>query len=145
MDVRSRRARVRIVDGRNAPTTSGAPVTRTLGAVRYTLALPAGYVLAAEREARHRWEPGSGEGLTVELTARDRDPATSCDAHGAGRVGGETQTIDGVERETAVSFSDCVEDLAFVLACNVEHTRGYLESREQDAGLVLCKGARIAR
>jgi hypothetical protein len=93
------------------------------------------------------WAPTSGEGFEVKLsvTARpqtivDGKPVTPpCNDYDDGGVSGSSQLVDGVDRETSIGLSHCLDGTELVLSCSVEHTRGYLESGEKDAALALCK------
>ena len=59
-----------------------------------------------------------------------------CNDYDYGGVLLSGDTIDGVERDTSIGVSRCLDDA--VLMCRAEHSRGYLEKAEQDAALALC-------
>jgi len=124
---------------RRSPTTiaTSTPVTASIGDVRYTATLPAGYRLAAEERWRHKWSPPDGEGLEVELTVQERVPAGQpCTTPPSGD-GGEKDTIGGVERWTMLARTTCTD--GFNLRCAVRHTRGYLNDDDMEPARALCK------
>lgn len=135
------------------PTTSGGPVTRQIGAIRYSIALPGGYRLARDDNSRQRWEPASGAGLVVELTLTPRpreevdgkDVVTPCDHHDDQRVASSGETIEGVERVTSIGVDLCIDPGDQALMCSAGHSRGYLEPAEKDAALALCTSLAVAR
>ncbi len=136
-----------------SPVTDGAPITAELGGVRYSLALPAGYRMTRDDNQRRNYGPSAGEGLVVELVASPRSQTEvdgrwvtpPCNPYDYGGVSGSSETIDGVERETSIGLSLCVDGTELVLHCGASHSRGYLEPSEKDAALALCRSLRLVR
>jgi hypothetical protein len=122
----------------DSPVTDGTPVVRKLLGVTYELPLPAGYRLGEATEHREMWMPKDGDGFTVEIKVNDRGaPHNTCKDFGGGRGGG-SETKNGVERRRYVDIMTCLEGANLYGACEVEHTRGYLEKSEEDAAYAMC-------
>lgn len=132
-------------------TSAGGPTAHALGGVRYTLALPEGYRLSRDDNQRQEWSPSAGAGFVVLLSLSPRPQrqvdgewvAQPCHEFGLG-VGGERRVIDGVERDTAISRSLCLEGRDLSLGCSVEHTRGYLEPSELGEAEALCNSLAVS-
>ena len=62
-----------------------------------------------------------------------------CNPYDYGGVSGSASEIDGVQRDTSIGLSICLEHSEQVVMCSAEHTRGFLEKTELDAALALCK------
>lgn len=52
--------------------------------------------------------------------------------------------VGGVERETSIGTSICIEGKQSVMMCSAEHTRGWLKPDEKATALALCKSLRVA-
>lgn len=85
---------------------------------------------AVGRRERHRTGARPRRGVTP-----------PCNGYDYGGVLGSSQLVDGVERETSIGTSICLDGTELALMCSTEHTRGHLES-EKDAALGLCKTIR---
>jgi hypothetical protein len=136
-----------------SPVSDGAPIAGELGGVRYSLRLPAGYRLTRDDNRRRRYGPASGRGLVVALTVSPRGQTEvdgrwatpPCNDRDWGGVVGSSEAVDGVERDTSIGRSWCVDGTDRVLWCSAEHTRGYLEPGEKAAALALCESLDLAR
>jgi hypothetical protein len=125
-------------------TSSGGPTAGALDGVKYTIDLPAGYRLTRNDNHRQRWSPPD-QGLEVRISVTPRSKqvvdGTSVSAPcptGDPPIGGASETIGGVERETDVMLDYCL-DPDRAMMCSVGHTRGYLEPGERDAAIALCR------
>ncbi|MCA9711906.1 MAG: hypothetical protein KDK70_39075, partial [Myxococcales bacterium] len=136
-----------------SPVSDGAPVTRTLGGVRYSLALPPGYRLTRDDNRRQSWGPREGEGLEVKLSVSERSQTLQgdqwvtppCNPYDWGGESHELTTIDGVERSVSIGRSHCIDGTNLVLMCSTEHGRGHLEPAEEAAALALCDSIELQR
>jgi hypothetical protein len=134
------------VDIADSEETDGDPVSRTVGGIHYTLAVPDEYRLAEDNERRQRWEPISGEGLTFALTVGNRSrelvgeewvtPPCEPDTRPLS-VGSAGRTIDGVDSTTSVGVMLCVGERD--ISCDAGHTRGYLREEEIAEGTRICR------
>jgi hypothetical protein len=118
--------------------SKGDPVTATLSGVTYTLALPAGYRLASDESYRQLWSRADGDGVMVEIKVSEHT-GEPCSTEPART--GETNTIDGVQRDTKVGANRCMHGSD--VACMVKHPRGYLEPSEVAAGWELCRAITV--
>ncbi len=136
-----------------SPVTSGVPVSGELGGIGYSLSLPAGYRLTRDDNSRQIWGPTAGVGFTLRLSVTPRAQTQqsgvwvtpACNDYDYGGVLGSSATIDGVERETSIGTSLCIDTTNLVMMCSAEHTRGYLEAAEKEAALALCKALKLRR
>jgi hypothetical protein len=130
----------------SAPT-GGGPTTHAIGGVRYKLVLPPEYRLTRDDNNRQAWSPASNDGFVVQLSLSGRAQrqvegkwvTPPCNPYDYGGVSSSGSVIDGVERDTSIGLSICLEHSEQVAMCSAEHTRGYLEKAELDAALALCK------
>jgi hypothetical protein len=115
--------------------TTGAPMTSTIGKVTYRFQLPPGYRLIDDDNGEQKWAPPGGDGLVVEIFARQpHTPGESCEP----REGGGSRGIHGGPmQETDVSLSMCAGDMS--LFCMVTHSRGHLEPDDKQPARALCK------
>lgn len=133
-------------------TSAGGPTSHAIGGVGYTLTLPAGYRLSRDDNNRQQWSPSAGPGFTVNLSLSPRARTQvdgqwvtpPCNDYDYGGVLGAGGVVDGVERDTSIGRSRCLEGSDQALSCNAEHTRGYLEKSELDAALALCDSLVVA-
>ena len=121
------------VDTEPLAVTPGGETSGEIEGVHYTIDLPTGYALTHDGDYQ-RWSPPD-QGFWVEL-----ELMPSPDCHDS--VGTARATIDGVDRETSVGIDHCVDAHRYV-ACNVGHTRRYLEAGEHDDALAICRSLRI--
>jgi len=130
------------IDYEPTRVTTDAPTTSKIGDVGYTIALPAGYRLAADEQGRQKWSPSDGDGLEVEIFARQPHSASEpCTAKAS--EGGGSETFHGVEREIDVNSTLCAG--AMDLHCMVTHSRGYLQPDELGPARALCRTMLVAR
>lgn len=130
-----------------SPVTKGGRVSVTKQGTTFTIDLPRGYRQTRDDEHRQHWAPASGAGFEVHLSVKKRSQTEvdgkfvtpPCNDYDYGGVSGSSNVIDGVERETSIGTSICLDGTDLVIMCSTEHTRGYLEPGEQDAALALCK------
>ena len=122
----------------------------TLNGQTFSIELPGGYRQTRSDKYEQHWGPTSGDGLTVQLSVTPRAQRNEggtfvtppCNSHDYGGVSSSSQLVDGIERETSIGTSICLEGTEFALACRAGHTRGYLEPSEKEAALALCKTVR---
>ncbi len=128
-------------------TSSDERTSHEIGGVGYQLALPADYRLVRDDNNRQQWAPSAGAGFAVRLTLSPRAQTQvdgkfvtpPCDDRDHGRGLGSGEMIDGVQRDTSVGTSICLEGTDKTLMCSTEHTRGYLEQAEKDTALGFCQ------
>ena len=133
-----------------SPVSRGGPQTITLKGQSFTIDLPEAYRQTRSDEHRQHWGPASGDGFEVRLSMTPRAQreengkfvTAPCTSHDYGGVSGVSQEVNGVQRETSIGTSLCLEGTEFALHCSTEHTRGYLETSEKDAALALCRTIR---
>ncbi len=134
----------------DSPSSKGGAQQITLNGQTFSIELPGGYRQTRNDKYKQHWGPTSGEGLTVQLSVTPRAQHNEngtfvtppCNGDDYGGVSSSSQLADGIERETSVGMSLCLEGTEFTLACRAGHTRGYLEPSEKDAALALCKTVR---
>lgn len=133
--------------------SAGGPTSHAIGGVSYTLALPPDYRLARDDNNRQEWSPSTNTGFIVKLSVSARSQTQvdgkwvtpPCNDYDYGGVSGSGSVIDGVERDTSIGLSVCLDGRDQVLMCSAEHTRGYLEKAELDAALALCRSLVVER
>jgi len=131
----------------DSPITKGGRVTVEKQGQTFTIALPSGYRQTRDDAHKQWWAPASGAGFEVHLSVSKRaqtivdgkSVTPPCNDYDYGGISGSSNTIDGVERETSIGTSICLDGTDLVIGCSTEHTRGYLEASEKDAALALCK------
>lgn len=131
----------------DSPTSKGGAQQITLNGQTFSIELPSGYRQTRNDKYKQHWGPTSGEGLTVQLSVTPRAQHNEngtfvtppCNSHDYGGVSSSSQLVDGIERETSIGLSVCLEGSELALMCSAGHTRGYLEPSEKDAALALCK------
>lgn len=149
------------VHGRVGATFDAAPgkkasrgrTTHAIGGLAYSLALPADYALTRDDNNRQQWSPTAGEGFVVHLTLSPRPQhqvggnwvTPPCSEYDGGGVLSSAREIDGVDRDTSIGRSLCIDGTDHSLMCSTEHTRGYLEQAEHDAALALCTSLTVER
>jgi hypothetical protein len=134
----------------DSPTAKGGTQQITLNGQTFSIELPGGYRQTRNDKYKQHWGPTSGEGLTVQLSVTPRAQREEggtfvtppCNGYDYGGVSGSSQLVDGVERETSIGLSLCLEGTELALSCRAGHTRGYLEPSEKEAALALCKTVR---
>lgn len=130
--------------------TSGEPVTRPIGGVRYRLSIPSGYRLARDDNQRQRWDPISGDGLTysLSLTPRSREIVDGrerdipCEPEQRPLAVSTSGTPDQTH---SVGTSICIATSNQSLACNGGHTRGHLRADEIPTATAVCRTLTLAR
>lgn len=127
--------------------TMGGRKSITLNGTKFSIALPAGYRMMEDTEYRQAWGPSQGDGFVVQLHVSPRAESVGpdgtstpvpCNDRDYGGVSGSSEQVDGVERETSIGTSICLDGTENSLSCSVEHTRGWLETNERDPALVFC-------
>ena len=134
----------------DSPTSKGGAQQIALNGQTFSIELPGGYRQTRDDKYKQHWGPTSGEGLTVQLSVTPRAKHNEngtfvtppCNGDDYGGVSSSSQLVNGIERETSVGMSICLEGTELALACRAGHTRGYLEPSEKDAALALCKTVR---
>jgi hypothetical protein len=131
----------------DSPISKGGRVSVTKQGTTFTIALPGGYRQTRDDEYKQNWAPASGAGFEVHLSVTKRAQTEvdgkfvtpACNDNDYGGISGSSGMVDGVERETSIGTSICLDGTDLVIMCSTEHTRGYLEPGEKDAALALCK------
>lgn len=134
----------------DSPISSGGRQPISLNGQAFTIDLPSGYRQLRNDTYQQHWGPESGDGFVVRLSVTPRAKheqdgefvTPPCNSDDYGGVLGSSQLVDGVERETSIGTSICLEGTELALMCSAEHTRGHLEPSEKDAALALCKTIR---
>jgi hypothetical protein len=133
--------------------SAGERTSHAIGGVGYTIALPAGYRLSRDDNERQKWSPAFGAGFIVELSVSPRPQrqvegqwvTPPCDDRDYGGVASSRAVIDGLQRDTSIGRSVCLDGSDRVLSCSAEHTRGFLEKAEMDDALALCNSIAVER
>ena len=115
--------------------------------------MPADYRLVRDDNNRQQWAPSAGVGFMVGLTLSPRSQrevdgnfvTPPCNDRDYGGELGSGRMIDGVERDTSIGTSICLEGTDKVLMCSTEHTRGYLEQAEKAGARAFCQSLTVTR
>lgn len=135
---------------REGPSAKGGVVRHEISGMKYRLTLPGPYRLARDDNERQRWDPVSGEGFQVKLAVRPRSRVAvngvfvtpPCEDEPPG-ISGSGGTIDGVDRDTSIGFTFCLDGTEKSFSCSVEHTRGWLESSDEEPALAICRSLAV--
>lgn len=122
--------------------SDGSPVVSELGGLRYSLDLPPGYRMVRDDNDRQSWAVIDGFRVDLVVSPRPTDGdgvPVPCDGSSGG-ISGSGDQIGGVDRETSVGRSLCVDPGGRSFGCSVSHSRGWLEPTERDAAISLCSG-----
>lgn len=130
-----------------SPVAKGGREKITLNGVTFSMELPDGSRQTRNDKHRQSWAPASGDGFEVQLSVTPRPQrgengnyvTPPCNDADYGGVSGSSNRVNGVERETSIGTSICLDGTELVLMCSTEHSRGYLEASEKAAALALCK------
>lgn len=131
----------------DSPVSKGGRVSVTKQGATFTIALPDEYRQTRDDAYKQSWAPVSGDGFEVQLSVTKRAQTEvgtkfvtpPCNDRDYGGISGSSKMVGGVERETSIGTSICVDGTDLVIMCSTGHTRGYLEPSERDAALALCK------